>query len=116
MTKDEVIREAAKKIGAKQTDVEQSYEAIIATLKEAFAKGEGHLIPNFINFRVENRAEYTGRNPKSGEPLLIPAKKILKAVASDSLLDAMNVVTAPPTVTEAPKAVAKGKPTAVAAE
>jgi DNA-binding protein HU-beta len=40
-------------------------------------KGEEVVIANFGSFKVKERAERKGRNPKTGEEIIIPAKKVV---------------------------------------
>ncbi|VAX13210.1 DNA-binding protein HU-beta [hydrothermal vent metagenome] len=66
--------------------VDTVLESITATLK----KGEQVALIGFGTFSVKDRAARTGRNPRTGEPLEIPAAKVPSFKAGKALKDAVN--------------------------
>ncbi len=77
MTKAELI----ESISAQYTDlVDSQVEIVVNTIfqsiKEALANGEGIEIRGFGSFRVRHREMREGRNPKTGEHVLVPSKKV----------------------------------------
>lgn len=90
MNKTELIEQMADKAGiskaAAGTALDAATEAIKATLK----KGGAVTLVGFGSFTVTKRAARTGRNPKTGEPLKIKARKSPKFTAGKGLKDALN--------------------------
>lgn len=64
-----------------RTDLSKSQAAEIVniffdSLKEAFVKGERVEIRGFCSFFIKEYESYTGRNPKTGEKVHIPPKRL----------------------------------------
>ena len=76
MTKNEIIAAVAEHSGISKKDTETVIEALGETMKEALAKGEEIRFIGFGTFEVRARAPRTGRNPQTGEKIIIPATKI----------------------------------------
>ena len=76
MTKAELVEEVAKttQLTKKHAEliVNTVFESIVTSLKD----GDKIELRGFGSFRVRHRASRTGRNPKTGEGVLVPAKKV----------------------------------------
>lgn len=90
ISKADLIAEAARDAGVTQTVMANCYDALVKNLTKSFVDGKGHLVMGFANFKPEVREARTGRNPQTGETIQIPAKRTLKVVVSDILLEHMN--------------------------
>ncbi len=91
MTKSALIEKVSEKIGSltkKQTKI--VIETIFDAMKDALAKGEKIEIRGFGNFRQKNRRPRTARNPKTGESVNVPGKKVLHFKVGKALREAMN--------------------------
>ena len=73
-----------------KTQAEEALDAVLACLQDALAAGETVTFTGFGSFKVSERAERKGRNPRSGEPMTIPACKVVKFTPGKSLKDALN--------------------------
>ncbi len=77
MTKKDIIIKVADDTGMKQIDakkvVQKTFDYIIASL----AKGETVELRNFGIFKVKSRKGRMGRNPRTGENVPIPEKKVV---------------------------------------
>ena len=86
MNKSELIDAIAQKAGLTKVQaksaIEGYHEAVAATL----AEGKRVEILGFGTFSVAERSERTGRNPKTGEALVIKAKKVAKFKPGKGLL------------------------------
>ena len=80
MNKKELIDSIAQKTGVKKVDADKVLSAYEATILETLKKGERVTIVGFGTFTVSDRKERKGRNPKTGEEMVIPAKKMPKFV------------------------------------
>lgn len=76
MTKTELIAVLAKKTGMRKQDVADVVAAMTGTVMEAMERGELVRIIGFGTWKVARRAERTGRHPRTGEPLIIPARRV----------------------------------------
>lgn len=77
MTKSELIDEVRKAKGVDLTKkaTEAVVDAVFQALASAIKKDGRFSYPGFGTFVVKQRGERKGRNPKTGEPMVIPAKK-----------------------------------------
>jgi DNA-binding protein HU-beta len=76
MTKSEIISHLADKSGLHKRQVAELLEALAQlAYQEAY---NGFSVPGLGKLVVVDRAARMGRNPKTGEPLQIPAKRALK--------------------------------------
>ena len=77
MTKSELIdRIAHKQSQLVQHDVELAVKAILEHMAECLAGGGRIEIRGFGSFSLHFRAGRVGRNPKTGEPVFLPAKHV----------------------------------------
>ncbi len=84
MNKKELIDSIAQKTGVKKVDADKVLSAYEETILETLKKGERVTIVGFGTFTVSDRKERKGRNPKTGEEMVIPAKKMPKFVVGKS--------------------------------
>ncbi|MBI5814801.1 MAG: integration host factor subunit beta [Nitrospinae bacterium] len=76
MTKSDMAEKLAEKINVKKQQAEEIINIFTSSIIEALARGDKVEIRGFGSFRVRNRAEKEGRNPKTGEKVLVEAKKV----------------------------------------
>ena len=90
MNKTELIAAIAADTNLTKADAARAFDSALEHLAGALAKGESVQLVGFGNFTVSNRAERSGRNPSTGEPMTIKASKAVKFTAGKSLKDAVN--------------------------
>lgn len=78
LTKVELINAVARKAELTKKKSTQAVEALIDSIAEALKKGEKVVITGFGTFSVSQRNARTGRNPKTGAKIEIPAVKYPK--------------------------------------
>lgn len=76
MNKSELIDAMASKTGMTKADAGRALEAFTSTVEDVVSKGDTLTLVGFGTFGVKERNERTGRNPRTGEPLTIAAKKL----------------------------------------
>ena len=81
MNKSELIDAIAAKSGVSKADAGKIVDAFVEAVVETVAKGEEVRLIGFGTFGVTERAERTGRNPRSGDKIKIPACKAPKFTA-----------------------------------
>lgn len=77
MTKAELIEKVTERMNSlttKQTEV--VINMIFDSIKDALARGEKVEIRGFGSFRIRNRRQREGRNPKTGTSVNVPPKKV----------------------------------------
>ena len=90
MTKTQLIEKAAKDSGLSKKSVTEAYDAINAAFLAALAEGEAVQIAGFGSFTVKTRAARTGRNPRTGAEIKVPASKYVAFSAGKALKDKVN--------------------------
>jgi integration host factor subunit beta len=77
MTKSELIEKISEKVdGLSKKQTEVIVETIFDSIKESLAKGGKVEIRGFGNFRLRSRNARKARNPKTGEAVDVPPKKV----------------------------------------
>jgi len=76
MNKAELIDEIAKKTKQAKTQVKSVVDAFLDTVQSVLKKGDKLALPGFGTWYVAKRKQRTGRNPKTGEKITIPAGKV----------------------------------------
>jgi DNA-binding protein HU-beta len=75
MRKQDLVEAVASETGLAESKVNQALSALFAAIEDALAKGDEVSISGFGTFRVTERPAREGRNPQTGEPIKIKAKK-----------------------------------------
>lgn len=76
MTKTELVRESAKRAGLTIKATEKVLEALEEAIKAQLSKGDKVVLVGFGTFAVARRADRTGRDPRTGNAIKIPAHKV----------------------------------------
>ncbi|MEW6623724.1 MAG: HU family DNA-binding protein [Bacillota bacterium] len=76
MNKMELVAKVAEKAEVTKKDAEKAVNATFAAVEEALAGGDKVQLVGFGTFEVRDRAARTGRNPKTGDEIKIPATKV----------------------------------------
>jgi DNA-binding protein HU-beta len=90
MNKSELIDAVSAQTEVSKVQAGEALDAIIGAITEAVTKGETVQLIGFGSFSTGKRAARTGRNPKTGEEIRIPAAKTVKFTAGKSFKDAVN--------------------------
>jgi DNA-binding protein HU-beta len=88
MTKQDLVNEVAD-LGITKKQSAAAVDAMISAIKKALAKGDKVSLVGFGSFSVKKRAAREGRNPRTGKPLKIPAKKVPVFKAGKALKDSV---------------------------
>ena len=75
MNKAELIARTSEKSGLSRKDSEKAVNAVIDSIAAALSAGERVQLAGFGVFDVKERAARTGRNPRTGEAIEIPASR-----------------------------------------
>lgn len=86
----DVISEVAKQCALSDSSVKAVFSALGAFVAEQLRQGNSVNFPSLGVFKPTQSAARTGRNPRTGEPLEIPARNGAKLTASTALKDTLN--------------------------
>ena len=76
--------------GVTKNLADQQLSALLSGITDALAAGEDVVVPDNFKLSVDTRKARTGRNPKTGETLAIPAKRVIKFAAYKHFRDAVE--------------------------
>jgi len=76
MTKAELVEDVARAAELTKKDAERLVEIVFESIIETLNRGEKIELRGFGSFRVRERGSRRGRNPKTGDPVNIPAKRV----------------------------------------
>jgi integration host factor subunit beta len=76
MNKTDIVNKLAEKTGMNQKVAKIVVDTITDSIKKAIVNGERVEIRGFGSFSVRRYKPYKGRNPKNGEVVEVPAKKL----------------------------------------
>ena len=85
MNKGDLIKEIAKKAKITNTQATAALDSFIAGVSNSLKKGDKVTLVGFGTFSVAKRAARNGRNPQTGKPIKIAAKKVAKFKAGSEL-------------------------------
>ena len=90
MNKNDLISSVAESSGLTKADAGRAVDGVFDSIASALSSGDDVRIVGFGSFSVANRAASTGRNPRTGEEIQIPASKQPKFKAGAPLKSAVH--------------------------
>ena len=90
MNKNDLVASVAGSSGLSKADSAKAVDSVFDSITGALRSGSEVRLVGFGTFSVANRAATTGRNPRTGEPIHIPASKQPKFKAGKGLKSAVN--------------------------
>ena len=91
MTRSDLVEELAALLPfLMQRDAEQAVKALQDVIVDALVQGQRIEIRGFGSFSIHHRPERTGRNPRSGESVLVPAKRLPHFKPGKALREAVD--------------------------
>jgi integration host factor subunit alpha len=91
MTKAEIIDCVYEKVGGfSKKESAEVVESVFETMKDILSQGDKVKISGFGNFVVREKKERIGRNPQTGDPIPISARRVLTFKPSQVLKNVLN--------------------------
>ena len=90
MTKNELVRELAEDYEIPRRQIAELVEALFEKITDVLKTGDKVQLTPFGQFRIRDRAARMGRNPATGEPIKIAAKRVLKFTPGRTLKEAVG--------------------------
>ena len=90
LTKSHLIDAIAEQNGYTRKKSSETVETILEIIKSTLISGEDVLITGFGKFYVKEKGERRGRNPQTGEDLMLGSRKVVRFKCSEVLRDKMN--------------------------
>jgi len=90
MTKKDLVEYIAKETGLTKVDAAKALEATMDGIVAGLKKEKKVSLPGFATFTAKKKAAKTGRNPRTGAPVKIPARVAATIKAGSKLKAALN--------------------------
>ena len=90
MTKADIVEKIYEKVGFSKKESAELVETVFDLIKSTLEDGDKIKIAGFGNFVVKEKADRRGRNPQTGDEIIITARKILTFKPSQVLKSAIN--------------------------
>lgn len=90
VNKNDLVASVAEHSSLTKTDAASAVDAVFDSIKNALGKGDEVRLIGFGTFSVVNRKASTGRNPKTGEVIQVPASRQPKFKAGKPLKEAVR--------------------------
>jgi len=90
VNKNDLIDAVATSTGISKFDGANAVDSMLNSIAGALKDGSEVRLPGFGTFSVAHRKASEGRNPRTGEPIQIPASKLPKFKAGKTLKQALN--------------------------
>lgn len=91
MNKSELVEAIATGAGLTKIAASKVLETVMETITDALKAGDQVVLPGFGSFSTGNRSERTGRNPQTGEEIVIKASRVAKFKAGKGLKEAVQL-------------------------
>ena len=89
-TKAEIVETISKENGYTKNKSFEIVETLLELIKSALESGEDVLISGFGKFRVKEKKERRGRNPATGDDMMLAPRKVVTFRCSGQLRDKIN--------------------------
>jgi integration host factor subunit alpha len=90
LTKAQIAEAISKEVGFTRTQSLQLVDSLFEIIKQTLEQSEDVLISNFGKFSVHQKMERRGRNPHTGEALMLAPRKVVTFKWSGKLRDRLN--------------------------
>jgi DNA-binding protein HU-beta len=90
LNKGELVGKIVKDTGVSKSKAEAVFNSVVATITATLKKGQKVTIVGFGTFSVAKRKARKGRNPQTGAPIKIQARKVPKFAAGSELKKAVK--------------------------
>jgi DNA-binding protein HU-beta len=90
LNKNDLIAAVMNDAGLTKKDASNAVDGVFSAITDALKGGQEVRLVGFGTFSVAHRAASQGRNPRTGEPIQIPASKQPKFKAGKALKDSVN--------------------------
>ena len=90
VTKEKIIHSVQKTCGSTKKDSDRLVDSLFSIMKDTLANGDDILISGFGKFYVKDKKTRRGGNPKTGNDLMLDARRVVLFRCSPVLKDKIN--------------------------
>jgi integration host factor subunit alpha len=90
LTKADIAEKVRSHVGWNKKESGRVVDTLFEIIKESLQQGRDVMISGFGKFSIRDRGERIGRNPLTGDPIMLPAKKVVTFRTSGKLREKIN--------------------------
>ena len=90
MNKGDLIEKIVSEVSITKADAARVLESIVDGITQSLKRGERTTISGFGTFSVSQRKARVGRNPQTGEPINIPARRVARFTSGKELKEELE--------------------------
>jgi len=90
LTKDQIVNSIANQIGFPKNHSSEILEALLEIIKKTLESGDNVMITGFGKFCVKEKKERRGRNPSTGEDMMMRSRRVVAFRWSGKLKEKLN--------------------------
>ena len=90
MNKGDLVAAVAGDAGISKSQAQAAVDSVLSNIEGSLAGGGRVTLVGFGTFSISQRSERMGRNPRTGMPIRIPARKIARFTPGKALKTAIN--------------------------
>ena len=90
MNKNDLVAQVSANADISKSDAAKAVDAVLGSIENSLKGGEEVRLIGFGTFSVAHRSASQGRNPRTGDPIRIPASRQAKFKAGKGLKDSLN--------------------------
>ncbi len=90
MTKGDIVERIYEKVGFSKKEASDVVESVFEIIKKHLESGDKVKVSGFGNFQINQKRPRKGRNPQTGDQIVITGRKVLTFKASQVLKKSMN--------------------------
>ena len=90
MTKTDLVSFVAEEAGLSKADATRAVDAVMSGITKGLKDDKKVSLTGFCTFTAKDKPATTGRNPRTGEPVTIPARTAVTVKIGSKLKDALN--------------------------
>ena len=90
LTRADIVESTHNRFGLSKKECSELTETLLEIIKRTLESGEDVLISGFGKFNVKNKNERKGRNPATGDDMMLPSRKVVTFKCSGKLQDKVN--------------------------
>jgi len=90
LTKVEIVESIKEQFGFTKNQSVETIETLFEIMKKTLESGEDILVSGFGKFRVKEKSERRGRNPATGDDLMLTPRRVVTFRCSGKLRDKVN--------------------------
>jgi len=90
MNKQDLVAKIARDTGASKTSAAAALDSLLEGITRALKKGDAITFVGFGTFKTSKRRARTARNPRTGDTITIPKRRVVRFVAGKALKSAVR--------------------------